>query len=78
MKKESDKVIKKLYKSFQVSSVCREDLLSQGYDRKQVLALDDSDMQHIADKMGESFCDMGYWEALDVMAEDYKLKKQQK
>lgn len=57
---------------FTVSSVSREDLISQGWDAEN---LDDSTMQNLADKMGESWCDNGYWETLDIMAEHYEIKK---
>ena len=42
----------KINKSFEVLSICRADLISQGYDEAQVLALSDSEMQDIADDIG--------------------------
>lgn len=57
---------------FVVSEVSREDLINEGWDAEK---LDDSTMQNIADKMGEAFCDCGYWDILNSVAEYYKLKK---
>lgn len=57
---------------FVVSEVGREDLINEGWDAEK---LDDSTMQNIADKMGEAFCDCGYWDILNSVAEYYKLKK---
>lgn len=58
-------------KFFTVSQVSREDLAELGYDAKDVT---DGQMQVIADKMGESFCEsMAYWDALGVMAEHLKV-----
>ncbi len=67
---------KKLEKSFKVLSVCREDLISQGFKKEDVLKLDDQDMQDIADKIGEGNMD-GYWVSLDIVVEDnFNLKKE--
>lgn len=57
---------------FVVSEVGREDLINEGWDAEK---LDDSTMQNIANKMGEAFCDCGYWDILNSVAEYYKLKK---
>ena len=67
----------KINKSFEVLSICRADLISQGYDEAQVLALSDSEMQDIADDIGEGNMD-GYWISLDVILEEnYKLEKKE-
>lgn len=60
---------------FIVSNVAREDLESQGFDASHV---DDATMQNIADKMGDSFCDGGYWEALEVLAEHNEIPRKNK
>jgi hypothetical protein len=57
---------------FVVSEVSREDLINEGWDAEK---LDDGTMQNIADKMGEAFCDCGYWDILNSVADYYKLKK---
>lgn len=57
---------------FTVSSVSREDLISQGWDAEN---LDDSTMQNIADKMGDAFCECGYWDILGGVCEHYEIKK---
>ena len=67
----------KINKSFEVLSICRADLISQGYDEAEVLKLDDGDMQNIADDIGEGNMD-GYWISLDVILEEnYKLEKKE-
>lgn len=50
-------------KSFEVSSVCREDL-TEYFTAEQIAKIDDSDMAWLARKMGNNFCDCCYWEAL--------------
>lgn len=57
---------------FIISQVSREDLNSQGFDGN---SLDDAEMQNLADRMGSSWCDTGYWETLDATAEYYEIKK---
>lgn len=60
---------------FIVSNVHRDDLDSQGFDASHV---DDATMQNIADKMGDSFSEMGYWEALESLAEDNEIPRKNK
>lgn len=60
---------------FIVSNVHRDDLDSQGFDASNV---DDGTMQNIADKMGDSFSDGGYWEALETLAEYNEIPRKNK
>ena len=53
---------------FPITSVSRDDLLSEGFDISDV---SDSDMEALARKMGDSCCDNGYWESLDIIANQY-------
>lgn len=55
-------------KGFEVSSVCRADL-QEHFTKKQIAKLTDRDMKWLARKMGDSFCDCCYWEALQVGVE---------
>jgi hypothetical protein len=52
-------------KGFEVSSVCRTDLTDR-FTQSQIDLLTDDDMERIARKMGDAFCDYCYWEALEV------------
>lgn len=66
---------KQLNKPFQLTSVCRADLVMQGYNEEQVLKLTDDEMENIARRMSESFLDMGYWDSLGAMADYYNIKQ---
>ncbi len=63
------------HKSFKVASICRADL--QGIlTIEEIARLDGSDMERIADKMGDGYRDAGgYWEALEIMARDVLAKE---
>ena len=54
----------RLNKPFEVSSVCRADLISEGFDEEKVANLKDYEMEYVASKMGDAFCDTSYWIAL--------------
>lgn len=65
-------------KSFVVLSICREDLIEEGYPKKEVEKLTDEQMNHLADKMGNAIMD-SYWTALEIGAEYLlHLKKKKK
>lgn len=64
------------YESFVVSSICREDL-RQFLTNEEITALDDGDMDDIADRMSDAHRDSGgYWEALEIMTRFVIEKKQ--
>jgi len=58
---------KKMYAEFAITSVCRQDLLSVGFTKEQALAVDDSDMERIASKMADAYCDSGFWIDLPII-----------
>lgn len=62
----------KFYKNFNITGVCKADLESVGFDAKNV---DDGTMQHLASKMADSYCDLGFWEDLKIHAEYLGIKK---
>lgn len=68
MPKISKLYYEKLNKPFEVSSVCRADLISEGFDEEEVAMLKDYEMDYIASKMGDAFCDTSYWIALNEIA----------
>lgn len=60
--------VERLYKPFTITSVCRGDLESAGFDTTNV---DDSTMAELASKMANAYCDLGFWEDLEVLAQEY-------
>jgi len=57
---------------FPITSVSREDLGGIGFDTAKV---DDADMEHLASKMADSYCDCCYWDALKILAEESEIPK---
>ena len=53
---------------FNVTSVSREDLESKGFNTSNI---DDSDMETLARKMGDDYCEQLYWTSMEIIAEDY-------
>lgn len=65
----------KYYKDFPITSVCRADLESAGFDTRNV---DDDTMLELASKMANAYCDIVFWEDLEILAEYLKIKKHKK
>ncbi len=65
----------KFYKGFPITSVCRADLASAGFDTTDV---DDDTMSELASKMANAYCDMEFWEDLGILADYLKIKKRKK
>ena len=63
------------YKDFPITSVCRADLESAGFDTKNV---DDGTMSVLASKMANAYCDQDVWIDLEILAEDLGIKKDSK
>lgn len=64
----------KLHKGFRIASVCRQDIVMEDLmTEKEALALDDNDMDYIADKMYDG---IDYWACLSTAVE--LLKNSQK
>lgn len=63
--KISDKKLsEKMNKSFNITAVCREDL-TRFMSKKKAVNVSDEDMEHIATKMADGFCNCCYWELLE-------------
>jgi hypothetical protein len=62
----------KPYVDFPITSVCREDLESIGFDASRV---DDSTMRSIAEKLADDYCDQLFWTSLQVLADWMKIPK---
>ncbi len=71
---EKEKILtERLYKDFPITSVCRADLESVGFDAKSV---DDDTMSELASKMADAYCDFGFWEDIKILAGEYfRIKK---
>ena len=63
---------KNYYKDFPITSVCRADLEQAGFD---ITKIDDSMMSELASKMANAYCDIGFWEDLEILAENLGIKK---
>lgn len=63
------------YKDFPITTICRADLEQAGFDSTNV---DDYTMKELASKMANAYCDMGFWEDLDVLADYLKIERREK
>lgn len=57
-------------KEYNITSVCKDDLLSAGFSRRQVNSLDDADMKHLASKMADAYCENGFWIDLKIILQN--------
>lgn len=60
------------YKDFPITSVCRADLETAGFDTNGV---DDGTMSELASKMANAYCDFGFWADLGILAEYLKIER---
>ncbi len=75
----NDKEIQEsLNKAYPITSVARLDLINLEYNQDDVLSLTDEDMQHIANIMADVYIENGgFWDSLESIANNYKLKKEE-
>lgn len=59
---------------YPITSICKDDLLTAGYTKKQINKLDSSDMIRLASKMADSYLDNSFWIDLPIVA-DYLLEE---
>lgn len=57
---------------FDITSVARDDIYEKGYDADCV---SEAQMERLADKMGEYYCNNGFWDDLEFFLEDMKIPK---
>jgi hypothetical protein len=62
------------YADFPITSVCRADLESIGFDTR---AVDDATLRELAGKMADDYCEQLYWGSLEIIAEYLKIPKVQ-
>jgi hypothetical protein len=60
------------YKDFPITSVCRADLESIGFDTANV---DDGTMAYLAGKLADDYCDQLFWGSLEILADHLKIPK---
>jgi len=60
---------------FKITSVCRGDIDPKKYPEKFIASLSDGDMNWIASKMANAYCDCCFWIALDCMLENIMEEK---
>ena len=63
---------KRLLAGFPITNVCRADLDEVGFDTRKI---SDHVMAELASKMANAYCEMGFWEDLDILAEHLKIPK---
>ena len=59
---------------FEITSVCREDLESIGYNTKEI---GDSTMERLASKLADAYCDNGFWIDLPIIADNLEIPKKE-
>ena len=69
---KSNNKTKRKQEFFPITSVCRDDLESIGFDTKNV---DDGTMSELASKMADAYCDQDFWIDLEILAEDLEIKR---
>ena len=52
--------------SFPITHISRDDVASKGYDTSNT---SDEDMNELARKMGNAYCEDGYWEDMAIIAD---------
>lgn len=62
---------KRLNKPFDITSVCRIDLMHPeiGYSPSKALKVTDAQMKRVASKMADDYTEQLYWSSLSIIAE---------
>lgn len=60
------------YQDFPITSLCRADLESIGFDTR---AVDDATMQELAGKLADDYCEQLFWGSLKIIAEHLEIPK---
>ena len=60
------------YTDFSITSVCRADLESLGFDPRTV---DDGTMKELAEKLADDYCDQLFWGSLEIIAASLNIPK---
>lgn len=57
---------------FSIARLHRDDLIEKGFDGDSV---NDSMMEHLASKLGDSYVENDFWESLPILADELSIKK---
>lgn len=57
---------------FDITSVSRDDIYEKGYDADCV---SDAQMERLADKMADHYCNNGFWDDLECLLDDMGIPK---
>jgi len=60
------------HRGFKITSVCRADLESIGFDASGV---DDATMSELAGKLADDYCEQLFWGSLEIIAEFLEIPK---
>lgn len=58
--------------AFPVTSVCRDDLESLGFDVSNV---SDLQMSRLASKMGDDYCEQMFWSSMEILADGMDIPR---
>lgn len=72
MKKAKKVKAKNMFKNFPITGVSREDLSFAGFRAGQV---SDEIMEHIANKMADTYVENSFWIDLEYIANDLEIKR---
>jgi hypothetical protein len=53
-------------KPFAITSVCRGDLAG-AFKPEQIAKMDDGEMEYLAGKMADAYCDFSFWDDLEII-----------
>ena len=57
-------------KFYEITSTCKDDIRSMEYfTEEQIQSLDDRDMERIASKLANDYCEQLYWSSLKIITE---------
>lgn len=57
---------------FDITSLSREDVCNIGYDASK---MSDAQMERLADKMADCYCDNSFWIDLDILLDEMSIPK---
>ena len=57
---------------FNITSVSHDDVCERGYDASKI---SDAQMERLADKMADCYCDNGFWIDLDILLDEMDIPK---
>lgn len=63
-----------LNKPFNITSVCRSDMVG-AIGEKRALAFSDDEMRRLASKMANAYCNSSFWIDLPIIADDIEEER---